>query len=178
MAPRTRPKRIGEVSTETAGGWRFQDSFQMPVMEVVERLAPDISSRGRDWSARSLEIRCLAPRARRTKRSATWAAVLASLLVLITSSIAQAAFLSMTTARRNATVFAQHLAARAPYDMFNIRWCARITASRVSCRVKFAADRGATRVRCTGAITVYLVDGKLHHKRSAGGCSLIIADRF
>jgi hypothetical protein len=150
----------------------------MRLVEVVERLAADISSRRRDRSASGLEIRCLAPRARTPKRSATRATALASLLVLITSSIAQAAFLSMTTARWNATAFAQHLAARAPYDTFNIRWCARITASRVSCRVKFAADRAGTQVRCTGTITCYLVDGKLHHKRSGGDCSLTIADQF
>jgi hypothetical protein len=104
--------------------------------------------------------------------------MIVGLLVLITSSIAQAAYLSMSTARRTATVFAQHLAARAPYDTFNIRWCARITASSVSCRVRFAADRGGTQVRCTGTITVYLIDGKLGHKRSAGSCSLRIADKF
>jgi hypothetical protein len=104
--------------------------------------------------------------------------VIASLLVLITSSIAQAAYLSMVTARRSVTVFAEQLAARAPYDTFSIRWCARGTASSVSCRVRFTADRGSTHIRCTGTITIYLVDGKLRHKRSNGICSEAIADTF
>jgi hypothetical protein len=92
---------------------------------------------------------------------------LALVLVLALAGTASAAFLSMTEARRNARIFAQHVARAADDDTYTLGTCVRITSSRVNCPVSYYADRGDYQVICRATITVFVRGDRLFrgHKR-------------